>query len=141
MKNEVCAVGLDKRFRHLERGIEDAAHFFLKKLNKSSVYLEVYLVGNVRMRKLNKKYLNKDYPTNVLAFNASSGFPGDNNEAIPVGEIYLNPPYIKEHGEDIRYLLLHGLLHLFGFNHENKSDRIRMEKLEGKLMQWLNHKS
>jgi probable rRNA maturation factor len=141
MKNEVRVVSLDKRFKPLERGIEKAAHFFLEKIGDEPVCLDIYLIGNVRMRKLNIEYLGRDCSTNVLSFNTPVEFPKIKAEHGCLGEIYLNPPYIKKHKERLNYMLLHGILHIFGFNHENKSDRIRMEKLEDKLMQWLDHKS
>ena len=141
MNKNVRVVSLDKRFRRLERDLQKAANFFLEKLGKESAHLDVYLIGSVRMRKLNREYLGRDYSTNVLSFNAPPGFPETQKSLTPAGEIYLSPPYIKKHGEDVNYMLLHGILHIFGFNHENKSDRIRMEKLEEKLIQWLDHRS
>jgi len=140
MRNAVGVVSLDVRFKGLVRGIEDNAHFFLDALGGDGVRVEIYLVGNPRMRKLNREHRGKDISTNVLAFNAPENFPNPSSGSISLGEVYLCPPYIWEHGEDINYLLLHGLLHVFGFNHENKSDRIKMEKLEQKLMKWPKRK-
>lgn len=141
MKNEVDVISLDKRFDSLSRGINDAAYFFLEALDKKNTHTEIYLVNNKQMRKLNNEYRGDDVATNVLSFTAPKNFPNPGSALAHAGEIYISPTYVSSHGEDMNYLLLHGILHLFGFNHENKSDRIKMEKLEGKIIQWLNHKS
>jgi len=114
--------------------------FFLEALDKKNTHIEIYLVNNRLMRKLNNKHRGDDISTNVLSFTAPEGFPNLDSAMVPAGEIYISPTYINSHGEDINYLLLHGMLHLFGFNHENKSDRMKMEKLEEKIIKWLNHK-
>ena len=141
MRNEVRVLSLDKRFKKLERGVEGAASFFLTSIGEHGMLLEVYLIGNPRIRVLNRLHRDKDYPTNVLAFEAPKNFPDSDSDLSRLGEVYLNVPYISNHREDLNYLLLHGILHLLGFNHENKSDRMSMEEVEQKLMRWLNHKS
>jgi len=141
MKNKVKVLTLDRRYSKFTRGIEDAAYFFLEALDKNLVSVEIYLVGNTKMRELNNTHRGMDKPTNVLAFEVPKNFPNPDGDFVSIGELYICPPYINKHKEDVNYLLLHGLLHLFSFNHENKSDRIRMETLENKLMQWLNHRS
>ena len=141
MKNEISVVSLDKRFKKNERGIQDAAHFFLETLSKNKTGVEVFLVGDKKMRAINQKHRGKSSSTNVLAFEAPGDFPSANKKLLELGEIYLSPTYIKKHDEDINYMLLHGILHLLGFNHENKSDRIKMEKVEDKFTKWLNNKS
>jgi len=141
MENEITVVSLKRSFRKAERGIEDAARFFLDTMDEQSVLLSVYLVDNRKMKMLNKKYRGKNSSTNVLAFEYPGEFP-DTGDQKSLGEVYLCPPYIKKHNEDMDYMLLHGILHLLGFNHENKSDRIKMEKIEEELIkQWLNNKS
>jgi len=141
MKNEVSVVSLDRRFEKMERGIKDATRFFLEALEKDKTRLEIYLAGNEKMQSINRKFRDNDSPTNVLAFGVPEDFPGEGSGLSELGEVYLNPTYIKRHGEDINYMLLHGILHLSGFNHENKSDRIRMEKTEKKLIKWLSSRS
>ena len=141
MKNEVSVVSLNWRFKKIERGIEDAARFFLEALGKGGANIEIFLVSDRKMRTINLKHRDKDSSTNVLAFEAPSDFPNADGKKGDLGEVYLGPTYIKKHNEDINYMLLHGMLHLFGFNHENKSDRIRMEKIEEDFIaQWLNNK-
>ena len=142
MENDVSVVSLDARLRGMERGIFDATHFFLRSISGKQFGLEVFLVGKEKMRAINLDSRGKNSATNVLSFEHPKSFPSPGGGRPEIGEIYLCPSYIKEHREDINHMLLHGILHLLGFNHKNKSDRIRMEKIERDLTaKWLNNKS
>jgi probable rRNA maturation factor len=69
-----------------------------------------------RMRKLNKLYRKKDKLANVLSFEIEKG---------EVGEIFLHA------GEkDLKFLFIHGCLHLLGYTHNNKRNIELMEKKE-----------
>lgn len=87
------------------------------------------LTGDRRLRDLNRRFLGKDYATDVLSF--PSADPGGG-----LGEIALNVNRARqqaaEHGhspdDEIRILMLHGVLHLMGHDHE--ADRGAMRRLE-----------
>ena len=79
---------------------------------------------------MGKEFMNK----NVLAFPAPKDFPRPDIKSKPLGEIYLNPQYIKENGENFIFMLIHGFLHLLGYDHQKRNDRIRMEKKERELL-------
>ena len=81
------------------------------------------------MRRLNKQFRGKDRPANVLSFVKPRGFPGET-----LGEVYLGPVYIQKNAEDLDLMLVHGVLHILGFDHRKKSDRIVMEKKERQLL-------
>lgn len=130
-------LSLDKRLAGCEKDIRRSAERALAFLKKSDREVEIYLVGKSRMKSLHKRFRSKDKPTNVLAFPRPAEFP----ESKLLGEIYLCPPYIKERGEDMEYLLVHGLLHLIGFSHGKRRDTMEMEKTECKLLTWLNRTS
>lgn len=102
------------------------AHWLMKTLNKSDFSLEIFIVGNDLM------------PKNVLSFPANNSFPRPDLTLPSLGEIHLNPAYIKEHDENFDYMLIHGFLHLLGYDHIKKSDRITMEKKEVELLQKFN---
>ena len=77
--------------------------------------LSIVLIGDTRARTLNKKHRNKDTSTNVLSFPLTSA----------CGEIFLNIPRIEREAHrfhlspqgHLRYLLIHGCLHLKGYHH------------------------
>ena len=98
----------------------------LKKLKKR-VNLSVALVDNKTIRRLNKKYRKKDRVTDVLSFD--------------YGEIIICYPKAKKQAqklghsikEELKILLIHGLLHLLGHEHKTRQQRLKMKKLEDKL--------
>ena len=109
---------LDKQFSALKKSVLKQAQWLVGK----EEYVEIYLVGDDFMYK------------NVLSFPHPQGFPRPDIKQQVLGEIYLNPSYIKEHGEDLVFMLVHGFLHLLGYDHIKKSDRIVMERKEKKLL-------
>ena len=136
MDNVVSVSSFDKRFLGYEERLSEVSLCTLRFLGKKGLRLEIFLVGSSRMRGLANKYLNKDKSTNVIAVEAPD-FPNAEGERGSLGEIYLCPPYIKEHGENMEFMLVHGILHLLGFNHEDKSDRMLMESTEDKVLEFI----
>jgi len=51
-----------------------------------------------------------------------------------LGEIFLAPEYVRDHGEDIVFLAVHGLLHLLGYTHDGERDSIKMERKEREII-------
>src|SRR5581483_5048690 len=89
------------------------------------------ITGDAELRKLNREFLGKDYPTDVLSF-PSGISPGQAGRPTPLGDLAISVAraraQAKEHGhsteEEVRILMLHGVLHLLGMDHE--TDRGRM---------------
>jgi len=92
-------------------------------------------VGPARMRSLNRRYRGKDKPTNVLAFPATFA-PGAH--PLPLGDVVICPTVLRrearEQGKPERahwaHLVVHGALHLAGYDHEREADAQRMERRE-----------
>ena len=115
-------LSLKRKFSKEEKTVKKILNKLDHLLGLKDKYVEVYLVGDSFMKK------------NVLSFPAPEGFPRpDLRGCKSLGEIYLNPKYIKEHDEDLGYMLVHGLLHLLGYDHKTKSDRIKMERKEQEI--------
>lgn len=140
-QNETVVFSLDQKFEKLEKEIKISALKVLNFLKKNGIFLEIYLLGDNKMRAINKKTRGKDKPTNILSFCEPHRFPRPEISLKkanfkPIGEIYLNPDYIKGDGskEELLLLLIHGILHLLGYVHKKKNDRIKMEKAERKLL-------
>ncbi|MCL5006671.1 MAG: rRNA maturation RNase YbeY [Patescibacteria group bacterium] len=113
----------------------------IKLLGCGPAAADVFFVSGPEIRRLNRLYRGRDKITNVLSFEAPKNFPRPEvkGKAKYLGEIYLNPGYIKKHGESQKALLTHGLLHLLGFDHETENDRIKMQKLENKISSALGY--
>ncbi len=105
--------------------------------------MEIYLVPDKKMRFLNKKFRGKDKTADVLSFNEQKNFIYPPSRKRRLGEIYLNLPLIRRQANGdfeaaLVRLLIHGFLHLLGYTHNRKNDRIKMEKQEAKLLRLLN---
>jgi len=86
--------------------------------------INIVFVDEKEMQRLNKEYRNVDDVTDVLSFNLDAeGF---------LGEIYICPKYVKKtvenYEEEIIRLIVHGILHLLGFEHKTKLDDISKQK-------------
>lgn len=112
----------------------------LKFLKLKNTTVHVFVINEKAMKFLNRRFLGKRTATNVLSFEEPKGFPAAEGK-ICLGEVYLCPSYIKRKGEDIRFMAFHGILHLLGYNHETKGDRMKMHESETKFLAWLENKS
>ena len=104
--------------------------------------LSVLFTDDTAIRELNHTYRGKDRPTDVLSFSQledeSTLFSGES-----LGDIVISLERAREQASDydndfdqeISRLLIHGLLHLFGYDHENVSEAeiIRMQQEEDRL--------
>jgi probable rRNA maturation factor len=95
--------------------------------------------GDGEVRELNARYRGKDGPTNVLSFPAA---PMPGSEENPLGDIILARETVlneakaqgKSPADHTCHLVLHGLLHLLDYTHENDSDAEEMEQIERAIL-------
>jgi probable rRNA maturation factor len=100
--------------------------------------LALVLVDDSAMRNLNRIWRGKDAPTNVLSFPADWGLGEAAMEARPLGDVVLAAETVLREAEEqgiaagdhVSHLVVHGVLHLLGFDHEREADAARMEALE-----------
>lgn len=130
--NNVAVVSLNNKRRFYEKKIERIAQEFLRLLKKKNCCLDIFLVTSSKMKFLNKKFRNKNKTTSILTFVEPKNFPHPESKLKFLGEIYLNLGHIPP--KDLNRLIAHGLLHLFGFQHAKKDDRIKMETKENFLI-------
>jgi probable rRNA maturation factor len=110
----------------------------LRLLKQEHAELSLALVGDREIRKLNAKYRAKDYATDVLSFTAEDA-PGP----IPLlGDVVISidkaRAQARERGrtmrEEMTTLLIHGIVHLLGYDHEKSARDARvMQRLERKI--------
>ena len=133
--NKVIIVNYHKRFEALEQKIQKVIRQSLKFLQKDKQGLEVYLIDNKTMSALGRRFNHRSkLSANVLSFPVNDAFPYPNFNQHFLGEIYLAPDYIKAQGQNIDGLAIHGFLHLLGYTHNKKRDRMEMETLEEKIV-------
>jgi probable rRNA maturation factor len=100
------------------------------------------LTDDDEMRTLNRTWRGKDYATNVLSFPAGEPFGEAHGEPSPLGDVVLAAETVIEEAKrkDIpvadhaTHLVVHGMLHLLGHDHERDADAERMEALETKIL-------
>ena len=103
----------------------------------SAAEVSVLLCGDAAMRRLNRTYRRKDKTTDVLSFPSreSGGFLGDLIISAPEAKRQARRSQAA-YPKVLEKLLLHGLLHLLGYDHE--TDRGEMDELEGRLRRRLS---
>ena len=121
------------------RKLRKVALEVLELVEKSQAELSIALVGNAEIRKLNAKFRKKDYPTDVLSFPAGDELP---TGVQLLGDVVISVERAKEQAKERRRtlneemvtLLIHGIVHLLGYDHERslKDARI-MDRLEKKI--------
>jgi probable rRNA maturation factor len=96
----------------------------------------VALGSDADVQVLNKQYRNQDKPTNVLSF------PSGDASRQALGDIILARETVEAEARalalpiahHIQHLIVHGLLHLLGFDHDTDTDAQRMEAIETKVL-------
>ena len=94
---------------------------------------DILITGDAELRRLNRDFRGKDKATNVLSFPGSDGYAGDiaiahgvtRAEAKAAGKIF---------ADHAAHLVVHGVLHLAGYDHERPKDAQVMEPLEVKIL-------
>ena len=121
------------------RRLKQVALAVLQLTGQQEVELSLALIGNAEMRKLNAKYRHKDYPTDVLSFAAPADFPAG---ARLLGDVIISLDKAAEQARQRRHtldrevatLLIHGIVHLLGYDHERSAKDARiMARIEKKI--------
>ena len=110
--------------------------------NTGTVEVAVRVVDTGEMQVLNGRYRRQDKPTNVLSFEAGEihGLPEDAPRVL--GDVVVCAPVVAAEadaqGKQLRdhwgHMLVHGTLHLLGFDHQTETDAAEMEALETRVL-------
>lgn len=100
------------------------------------------VVGEVESADLNWRYRGQAGPTNVLAFPADAMLPAAAQEHTPLGDLAVCAPLVEaeaaEQGKSLQahwaHVVIHGALHLVGYDHESEADAAVMEARERVLL-------
>ena len=118
----------------------------LKKLSKAPNFknkkqeFTIFLTNNKKMKKLNRKFRNKNKTTDVLSFPIENVYKKKNY----IGDIALSFEIINKRSKfstfniEFDKMWIHGYLHLIGFDHKKIKDFKKMNKKENLIFQYLN---
>jgi probable rRNA maturation factor len=122
--------------------MREVAHFVLESLGFEEAELSVLLVSDRRMQQLNRQYLSRDRPTDVLAFPQWEG-GGKQLHPACMGDVVISAETAAgqaEHAavhlnQELDLLLVHGILHLIGYEHTGlPEEAIAMRRKQRQLV-------
>lgn len=134
-----------ERAARLESVAQQAAFLLLSALDHTDSELSIAFVDDDRMQELNRDWRGKDRPTDVLSFSQIEGEEMALHEEegpLLLGDVIVSIDTLERQArdggwtdeEELRRLLLHGLLHLLGHDHEQEEDACRMRTEEARLV-------
>ena len=130
---------------------EEYEKLLKKTLNHLSLsfepFISVTIVDNEYIHEINKNYRHKDAPTDVISF----AFLDDNpdreqlfhsGQMVVLGEIYISADKAREQAvsyghsldRELKFLFVHGLLHLLGYDHMKEEDEKVMFRLQDEIL-------
>jgi rRNA maturation RNase YbeY len=113
-----------------------------KALNlEDQVSIGLAFVDKKTIQELNAKYANNDYPTDVLSFEYGQG-------EVSIGDIAICTEIAKQQAKEndisdqveLSLLLVHGTLHVLGYDHQTKAEIASIDAVQGDIMKILNYK-
>jgi len=119
--------------------IKKISNFALKKENVRNGIINIILVNEEKIREINKEYRKIDRVTDVISFALEEGEKLSFSFGRLLGDIYVCIPRMKQqaleygHSEkrELSFLIVHGILHLLGYDHMEKQDEeVMFEKQE-----------
>ena len=149
---EEIGVQIEENFRDLidEEWARKLTHAILKAESTTLPYeVSIVLIGSEAVQKLNRDYRGVDEPTDVLSFcmmlqqeNEPSFIPSPDG-ITHLGEVIISYPQAarqaneQKHSvkQELALLLIHGILHLLGYDHEHPEEEARMRVREKELLE------
>lgn len=136
IKNSQTEISINRR------RVTELAKKTLKILGVKEAELSVLFTGKQRIRTLNKKFRKIDRPTDVLAFSMREGKSGAVLHPEILGDVVICPEIAqhsamicqtsKEH--ELYLCLVHGILHLLGYDDSHPRHRLLMEKEQARIL-------
>ena len=111
-------------------------------LNVNNSFVSIVLTDNKHIHEINKTYRNIDRETDVISFAFMDNDENIKSDITDLGEIYISLEKAHSQAEDynhsfereICFLLVHGLLHLLGYDHMNEKDEKEMFGLQDEIL-------
>lgn len=141
MQIDVSIEGAVRPGAALMADLERVATWLLEQFGLDEAELSVVLCDDAFIHPLNRDWRGKDKPTDVLSFSQREGEQADEDDPV-LGDVVISletaARQAAERGHDLdheaRVLLVHGVLHLLGYDHEQDDEAEEMEALERDLL-------
>ena len=128
MASAKVLIYVESRYKVNRKRIKSAINSVLEEQNvQSPIEISIAIVGDRKMRKLNKQYRDKDKTANVLSFPLGEGESSQlPNDITRLGDVIISYPEVIRESADqeilvddrIEELVSHGMMHLLGLHHE-----------------------
>jgi probable rRNA maturation factor len=130
----IAVSNLNKKHGINERLVTDIARSILKILKKQNADLEIIFLSDKAIKPVNKKYKGRNRATDVLSFEL-----GSCGQILISSDMALkNSRAFDTHFErELILYVIHGILHLFGYDDENPKAKSRMFKKQGSILEML----
>ena len=136
------SVNNNKKFKLNKTEIHKIVFLLKKELNFGIEFMEINIITAEEIHKINNQYLQHNYSTDIITFNYS----GENNTLD--GEIFISLDdafsnslkYKVNLDNELLRLVIHGFLHMIGYDDKAKEDKKTMKKIENKLVKKLENK-
>ncbi len=150
-------VNVEVNNKSWHKKIKNPKKYFSKKLKKISkivkffkgknITFTILLTSSLNMKKLNKKFRNRNKSTDVLSFPFlySNNLKLTKQKKFYIGDIATSYEIINSRSKKDNFLLefdkvwVHGLLHLIGYNHIQNKDYFKMNKIEKRILNSINY--
>lgn len=118
-------------------------YLFEQVFNKENIHsakLSLILSDRKYLNKLKKEYFGLDYFTDVIAFNLNEKNENINGEIyVSIDDVILNSKQFNESiNQEFKRIIIHGLLHVIGYNDDTDKNKNNMTKLENKYMSFIS---
>jgi len=120
----------------------------MEEIKRENWELSILLCGDKTITKLNTQYRNKNEPTDILSFNLGETVQENDKSVYLPGDIVISLDTLRENAkyfnisedEELRRLIIHGILHLDGMNHETNEQGEPMLILQEAILRKLENK-
>ena len=109
---------------------------------KGGVSVTVATIDDRTMRRLNLRHRGQDKTTDVLSFRYAESMFVDSEKITPLGDIMISVPQVRRQAkrigrsitQEFSLMIVHGMLHLMGYDHETIADETRMFGLQHDIL-------
>lgn len=123
-------------------------NYAIEYMNTKNVEFNIIFINNKKIHKMNREYRNIDRVTDVITFRLADYEDVKINDTTVLGDIYISLEKAKEQSveyshsykREVAFLIVHGFLHLLGYDHMNKEDEVEMFSLQEEILDGYNIK-